>query len=51
MWSAINEKTGRVRDEFASQEDAENFLDEFFNGRASILDYNAEKRVVLYTLD
>ena len=51
MWSAINEQTGRVREGFAGQEDAENFLDEFFKGRASILDYNAERRVVLYTLD
>jgi hypothetical protein len=51
MWSAINKKTGRVRDGFEDQEDAEDFLFDFFKGRATIIGYDEENKVVNYALD
>ncbi|MND12008.1 hypothetical protein D3C87_504690 [compost metagenome] len=51
MWSAINKRNGRVRDGFEEKKDVEDFLIDFFKGRASVVACDEEKMVIDYVLD
>ena len=48
MWNVCNQKTGKMRSGFEDQDDAENFIFDFFGEKAFVADCSENEKTVYY---